>query len=56
MKRNKEMKLSIALYGLKGGIKNETVVHYEERPKYVNWETDGSSNALCRGILDFKDS
>lgn len=44
------------LDGLKGGIKNETIVYYEKRPKYVNWKTDGSGNALCRGILDFKDT
>lgn len=40
------------LDGLKGGIKNETIIYYEERPEYVNRETDGSGNALCRSILD----
>lgn len=61
LKEEKEQVYSASLYvrcldGLKGGIKNETIVYYEKRPKYVNWKTDGSGNALCRGILDFKDS
>lgn len=42
--------------GLRGGRKNEKIIYYEKRFTYVYRKTACTGNALCRSILDFKDS